>query len=220
MRKLGQLGTALILTICLFPASISHADYILDPTRSEFVVYLSRTGVARAFADDHVIRATSYYGGAHVDLMDLTASWLWVEVEADSLVADEQPTRQKYGLLHPVDADARAKIQATFESPEQLDVKKYPTITFKSTSIAVEQGSCWRVTGDLTIHGVTRPVSFVATMNEDRPNLFGCAVLRFKQSDFGITPYSAALGTVRNVDEVVLYLEILLQPRQDILASR
>jgi polyisoprenoid-binding protein YceI len=76
------------------------------------------------------------------------------------------------------------------------------------------------VTGDLTIHGVTRTVSFVATMNEDKPNLFGHAALAFKQSDFGITPYSAAWGTVRNVDEVVLYLEILLEPRQEILASR
>ncbi len=219
MRKIRRLATVLILAVCLLPASISNADYILDPARSEFVVYLSSTGVARAFADDHVIRATDYYGGAHIDLMNPEASSLWVEVEANSLVADERAVRQKYGLSHPVGEDVRAKIQAAIDSSEQMDVKRYPTITFKSTSIAVEQDASWCVTGDLTIHGITRPVSFVATMNQDKANLLGYAALRFKQSDFGITPYSAAWGAVRNVDEVVLYLEILLQPRQEILAA-
>ncbi len=220
MRKLRRLGTALILTICLFPTSISDAEYIIDPTRSELVVYLSSTGIARAFADNHVIRAADYCGSAYIDLVDPAASSLWVEVEADSLVADERDVRQKFGLLHPVNEANRAKIQATVESPTQMDVKRYPKILFRSTSIAIGQDGCWCVTGELTVHGMTRTVSFVATVDKDKRNLLVHAALPFKQSDFGITPYRAAWGAVRNMDEVVLYLDILLQPRQEILASR
>jgi len=43
-------------------------------------------------------------------------------------------------------------------SPDFLDVAKYPTITFKSTKIAKVADNKYRVTGDLTLHGVTKSV--------------------------------------------------------------
>jgi polyisoprenoid-binding protein YceI len=45
------------------------------------------------------------------------------------------------------------------KSPDFLDVAKYPMITFKSTNIEQLGGSRARVTGDLTIHGVTRQIT-------------------------------------------------------------
>src|SRR5207244_4352540 len=69
---------------------------------------------------------------------------------------------------------ARAKIEATIDaasvstriekrdthlrSPDFLDVAKYPTITFVSTKIEAAGSGHFKVTGDLTLHGVTRPV--------------------------------------------------------------
>src|SRR5580698_4383209 len=44
------------------------------------------------------------------------------------------------------------------KSPDFLDVAKYPTITFKSTKVEVDGPNKWKVTGDLTLHGVTKPV--------------------------------------------------------------
>ena len=43
-------------------------------------------------------------------------------------------------------------------SPDFLDVAQYPTITFVSTKIEKAAEGHWKVTGDLTLHGVTRPV--------------------------------------------------------------
>jgi len=40
-----------------------------------------------------------------------------------------------------------------------LDVAKYPTITFKSTSVAPGANGTFKLTGDLTLHGVTKPVT-------------------------------------------------------------
>jgi polyisoprenoid-binding protein YceI len=219
MRKLHQMGAALVLAVCIVPTRVNAAEYVVDPARSELVVYLSRAGLAKAFAGDHVVRATQYAGGATVNSEDLMASSLWIEVDVESMVADEPGVRKKYGLQTPVDEDIRTKIHQAIESNRQMDVKRFPKITFESTSITMERGTYWRVTGDLTIHGVTRTVSFVTTIYEAPPNLFGYGMLSFKQSDFGITPYSTALGTVRNEDEVTLYLEILLTPHMDILAA-
>ena len=44
------------------------------------------------------------------------------------------------------------------KSPDFLDVAKYPTITFKSTKVEADGPNKWKVTGDLTLHGVTKPV--------------------------------------------------------------
>jgi len=46
---------------------------------------------------------------------------------------------------------------AHLRSPDFFDVEKFPTLTFKSTKIE-RAGDDFRVTGDLTIHGVTKPV--------------------------------------------------------------
>ena len=45
------------------------------------------------------------------------------------------------------------------KSPDFLDVAKYPTITFKSTSIKVSDARNGQITGDLTMHGATKPVT-------------------------------------------------------------
>src|SRR5215510_10909133 len=43
------------------------------------------------------------------------------------------------------------------KSPDFLDVAKFPTITFKSTKLESAGGGKWKLTGDLTLHGVTKP---------------------------------------------------------------
>jgi len=47
--------------------------------------------------------------------------------------------------------------------PNFLDVAKYPTITFKSVKIEPDGDGKWKVTGNLTLHGVTKPVVLEVT---------------------------------------------------------
>lgn len=51
-----------------------------------------------------------------------------------------------------------AKRDAHLKSPDFFDVAKYPTITFKSTKVETEGSGKYKVTGDLTLHGATKPV--------------------------------------------------------------
>jgi polyisoprenoid-binding protein YceI len=50
------------------------------------------------------------------------------------------------------------KRDAHLKSPAFLDVDKFPTITFKSTKVEAAGPGKWKVSGDLTLHGVTKPV--------------------------------------------------------------
>ena len=52
---------------------------------------------------------------------------------------------------------------AHLKSPDFLEVDKYPTITFKSTRVEAAGSGKWKVTGDLTLHGVTKEVALDVT---------------------------------------------------------
>ena len=76
----------------------------------------------------------------------------------------------------------------------------------------MEAGGALRVTGELSLHGQTREVSFPATVALEGGVLRGRATLSFLQSSFGYQPYSALLGAIRNKDEVSLHVDLVAIP--------
>jgi polyisoprenoid-binding protein YceI len=105
---------------------------------------------------------------------------------------------------------------AHLKSPDFLHVEQHPTITFKSTKIAKTGDGEWKITGDLTIHGVTKEV----VLNAEGPSVeskdpFGntrigaSATTKIKRSDFGLS-WNAALetGGILVGDELKIELEV------------
>jgi polyisoprenoid-binding protein YceI len=105
---------------------------------------------------------------------------------------------------------------AHLKSADFLDVEKYPTITFNSAQVTPEGEGESKVTGDLTIHGVTKLV----VLKVEGPTAEGkdpwgnirmgaSATTKIKRSDFGLT-WNAALetGGIMVADELKLELEI------------
>jgi len=84
------------------------------------------------------------------------------------------------------------KRDAHLRSPDFFDVERFPKITFKSTRVEPEGKDNARVTGDLTIHGVTRQVTLEATRTGQGKNPWGMEVAGFEAStkinrkDFGM----------------------------------
>lgn len=77
-----------------------------------------------------------------------------------------------------------------------LDAAKYPSVTFKSTKVQPMGGHKFKVTGDLTVHGVTKPVVLDATLNKVGPDSMSKAqsigfdaTASIKRSDFGVGGY-------------------------------
>ena len=112
---------------------------------------------------------------------------------------------------------------AHLRSADFLDVEKFPTITFQSTKVEPAGEGEWKVTGDLTIHGVTRPV----VLNVEGPAPEGkdpwgnvrsgaSATTKIKRSDFGLT-WNAALETGGFLvgDELKIELELALVKAAD-----
>ncbi len=77
-----------------------------------------------------------------------------------------------------------------------FDADKYPAVTFKSTRVQPLAGHKFKVTGELTVHGVTRPVVLDATLNKvginpmTKAQSIGFdATATLKRSEFGIGAY-------------------------------
>lgn len=111
-----------------------------------------------------------------------------------------------------------------------VDARQYPAITFKSTSITMKGKNSADVVGDLTLHGVTKPVTLTATFNggyaghvyEPRARIGFSAHGTFKRSDFGLgygVPQPGSnMGTSDDV-QVVIESEFLGPPWKDAPAA-
>ncbi|MEU4118572.1 YceI family protein [Kitasatospora sp. NPDC028055] len=167
-------------------------DYVLDPAHS-------RIGFVARHAMVTKVRGSfgQFEGTAHLDGADPTRSSGQVVIKAESIDSGVEQRDQH------------------LRTNDFLDAPNFPDITFRSTSVEVVSETDYRVTGDLTIKGTTRPVTidFEYTGNAVDPygnlrvGLEGSVTISRKE--FGVT-WNAALegGGVLVGDKVVLEFDI------------
>jgi len=86
---------------------------------------------------------------------------------------------------------------------KSLDAKKFPQIRFSADDVA-ETDEGYRLTGNVEIHGTSRPQS-VDVKVEGRDEAFALsAQVKVRQTDFGIKPFSLLLGSLKVADEVTI----------------
>jgi len=113
-------------------------------------------------------------GKLHIEEEHPDNSWVEAEVDAASI-----NTRD-------------AKRDGHLRSPDFFDVEKYPKITFKSTKVTPTGNNEYRVTGNLTMHGVTKEETFHADYSGQVKDLYGLQRAAFtvkgkiNRKDFGL----------------------------------
>jgi polyisoprenoid-binding protein YceI len=166
-------------------------DYTFDVahTRLGFVArHAMITKVRGAFNE--------FDGKARIDAEDPAKSQVTITIQAESI-----DTRNEQRDTH-------------LRSNDFLDIPNHPQITFVSTKIE-PRGDVYRVTGDLTIRGVTKPITFDLEYTGSAVDPFGNTRLglegsvKINRKDWGIT-WNAALetGGVLVSDKVTLEFEI------------
>ena len=201
-------GVTLLVAVSVFGVEPGWAGtFTIDPGQSALVVQVFKDGVAARLAHDHVVQARAFAGTVAYDPQRPEASTIEVKVEVESLRADDPAIRRKFGLEGEPSGKDRADIEAAMKSDGQLAAARFPSITFASTSVAKQPDGRLLVTGRLTIRGVAQEVKFPAQIAMEGGLLRGRAQLTFKQSSFGYQPYRAALGAIKNKDEVILHVD-------------
>lgn len=198
---------ALLLLLVLFPAA-GQAEphpasrdpgnapaglYVLDKHHASLTMRLSHMGMS-----SYTMRFDTLDAQYEYDPASPEAAKLSVSIDANSLDVGDP------------------KISRGF-AREFLDSDDAPKITFVSTEIhrapaASTDPVQGTVTGDLTFHGVTRPVTLQVTFNGTGPGLLGghrmgfSATCEIKRSDFGVHQYASMVG-----DDVHLDIEVEFQ---------
>ncbi|MEK6409991.1 MAG: YceI family protein [Acidobacteriota bacterium] len=183
---------------------LEGARYRIDATQSRFIVRAFAGGLFSAFAHDHTIAIREIGGEADFTYGTVEPASLRITIKADSLAVTDK-----------ISASDKQKIEGTMRD-EVLEVSKYPEITFKSNGVsATKTGEAQyqaRISGDLTLHGVTRPLTISAQLEFGDKTLRAKGAFALKQSSFGIKPVSIAGGTIKVKDELKLTFEIVAHP--------
>jgi polyisoprenoid-binding protein YceI len=176
--------------LCLAPAAVAQNVANPDPTAVLAGTYALETHHARiVFATSHMGFST-WYG----DFSGATGS----------LTLDpKNPAAAKLEVMIPVAgvSTTNATLDGELKSPAWFDAAKFPTISFKSTKVALTGPATAEVSGDLTFHGVTRPLTLMASFKASGVNPMNKAYTigfevkgQLKRSDFGVTTYVPLIG--------------------------
>ncbi len=144
-------------------------------------------------------RFNAIHGYLHIDDENPMHSWVDAQIDAASVDTGNQ------------ERDARLR------SADFLDAAQYPAITFKSSRVEHIVGHDFKVSGELTMHGVTQQVNFIAGFHEHSgANGSHGAILtartRLICTDFGLGMFGAA-GLASSEDVVTVEIDLTLVSR-------
>ena len=177
MRLRGPLSSSLLVfaLLCVAPALAAAQQYQVDPIHSVIIFRIKHMDVGMFYG-----RFNAPQGSFTYDEQDPGKSSFQLSVKAQDFDSGNMKRDQHV------------------RGPDFLNAKEFPTVTFKSTSVKPAGDNKLAVSGTLTLHGQTKPVT--ATLekigsNASRVGFEG--TFDIKRSDFGITGVQGLSDEVR-----------------------
>ena len=188
--KLKQFALAGLLALASLPA-LAADTYAIDPTHTQVEFTYSHFGFSNITGRFDQVESEFYF-----DPADPTQSSVKVTIPVASI------------------STGVAKLDEHLKGADFFDVAQFPSATFTSTGVTAAGEGKLKVAGDLTIHGVTRPVVMDVAINKvgthpmTQANAAGFdASVDIKRSEFGVGGYAPAVS-----DEV--RIEITVEAQQ------
>jgi polyisoprenoid-binding protein YceI len=191
MRLAGVIGFAAASVASLAAVTAEAADtFVIDPVHTNILFIANHLGYSRMIG-----QFQEFSGEFSFDEQAVENSAVAVTVNTASVDTDDQ-ARDDH-----------------LRSPDFFNAAEFPEMTFASTAIERTGDKTGKITGDLTLLGVTKPVTLDVTFNQKAPHPLpqysGVEVAGFsatttiKRSDFGMSTFVPAIG-----DEIEIILEV------------
>jgi polyisoprenoid-binding protein YceI len=171
---LGALAAALLTT----PVLAAPVTYTIDKSHMDVAYSLNHLGLS-------------------------TSRGRFGDVDATLVLDPDAPAASKVSATIQVKSldSGDAKRDEHVTGPDFFDAAKFPTITFVSTQVTPTGARTAKVAGNLTIHGVTKPVVLDATLNGMGPHPMNKkpaagihATVTIKRSEYGVAAYVPMVG--------------------------
>ena len=197
------LGLILATLPGLFPQPApATVTYNLDASQSKFMAHASRSGLFWFKGKSHHLAASEFTGQVELTPDTITPASLRLVVKAAS--------------LHETGADF-TDAQKQIINKELKDIvfhpDQHPDITFQSTNVTVKTSAAnrydVRITGNLTLNGVTKPITIPAVVTLQGNDLRAVGEFSIDRGDFKVKATSAFHGMVRVDDDVKFEFDIV-----------
>ena len=160
------------------PAAVQAGAYDVEPLHTRVLFSVSHLGFTTWYGE-----FTNVSGALTLDPKKPAESTLEIRIPTGSV------------------STTNAKLDSELKSDAWLDAGQFPEMVFKSTKVTETGKDSAKVTGDLTLHGVTRPVTLAVKFNGagtnplDKKYTAGFEVSgKIKRSDFGVKTYVPLIG--------------------------
>jgi polyisoprenoid-binding protein YceI len=188
---------AALLLVAGHQANAADTTYALAAAQSSVVVHVGKAGLLSFAGHEHVVTAPRLQGEVRAAADDLARSLVTLTFETAALRVEEKGEP----------AGDAAKVQEAMVGPRVLDATRFPTVTFRSRTVTGKSAAPGtydlHITGDLSLHGVTRSVALPLRVEVSGDTLKASGQLVLRQTDYGINPVAVA-GVVKVKDEVTI----------------
>src|SRR5437016_8290466 len=177
MRLRHTFAALVVGSLVLASAALAADKYKIDPVHGTVIYKVTHFNVSNAYG-----RFNNPTGSILLDKDDPTKSSFEFTIKTDDIDT------------------ANRKRDSDLKGPDFFDAKQFPTITFKSTGVKSTGDNKYDVTGDLTLHGVTKSITVpISKTGEGDTKMMGyrtgwLAEYDLKRSEYGIMGLQGPIG--------------------------
>ena len=177
-------------------------SYRLDASQSKFIAHAMAGGLFWFKGHDHLVAVREFTGEARLDPGSLNASSLEITAKSESMVETSSVFTEPQKQI--IDKELREIV---------LEPDKYPEIVFQSTNVTGQSAGAnqydLKVGGNLTLHGVTRPITIPVKVTVTGDELRAQGEFSIDRGDFKVKATSAFHGLVRVREKVKFTFDIV-----------
>jgi polyisoprenoid-binding protein YceI len=215
-RCLAQSNSGAAATTPTSPASpaVYEAGDVYLPA-SRVYAFVGKTG----FGHEHAVAGQIKQGRVQLDAARDAGGLVF---DMTSFVADTAEARKFVGLQSASDASTQQQVTANMRGADVLDVARYPTASFviKGISKLSQPGPRglpqYQLAGDFSLHGVSRPIQVMANAEEQNGWIHLRGGFSMLQTQFGITPFSKAFGTLGVTDQLNVWGDLWISKQRQV----
>jgi polyisoprenoid-binding protein YceI len=201
-------------TAVAVPDTTGATRYRIDSVASEVHILVFRGGAMARLGHNHVVSSKDVSGTLWLQ-DDLAHSRIELSLPVATFSVDDPQARSKEGedFAAEVPRDAREGTKRNLLRGEVLDAEHYPKISLRSVKIGGTRQAP-ELSMRINIRGVERDVLVPATVREDGGRLTASGEFAIKQTDFGITPFTVALGALQVLDQLRIKFSVVCVKEQ------
>jgi len=198
----------------------AEEDISEDPVTTEYTfddvdsllyvqVYKDPNTAASGLAHDHVMRATNWNGFVSYNPGDISECSMEFSLPVEELQVDEDAMRSLVGYGDTISQSDRNTIKEHMLADNQLNASQHSTIFFVSSGCQLLDEGLLRVTGGMVIRDVVQTWDVDIDFTARSDSFYMSSTIDFTHSDFGIEPYSAFFGAVRNAEPLKITFDMV-----------